>query len=84
MGVFSVQDETLTPLLTTPFIEQHGVISPDEKLIAFQSNETGRFEVYVQTFPDPVNRWRVSTNGGSGPVWRRDGRELFSSPTKPW
>jgi Tol biopolymer transport system component len=79
VGVYTIEDETFAPHLTTQFDEMNAVISPDGRLLAYQSDETGRFEVYVETYPDPVDRWRVSHDGGVGPVWRRDGRELFYS-----
>ena len=63
--------------LQTPFAEQHGRFSPDGKWIAYVSNETGRTEVYVQSFPPSGGKWQLSTNGGVTPRWRRDGRELF-------
>ena len=69
------------PLLQTEFDEQWGRFSPDGKWIAYQSNETGRDEVYVRAFsPDrsPTGaRWQVSTDGGVEPRWRADGTELF-------
>jgi serine/threonine protein kinase len=70
-------DKKPSPLLYTPFSESHGQISPDGKWLAYESNETGRVEVYVQPFPDGAGKWQVSTNGGNFPRWRRDGRELF-------
>jgi Tol biopolymer transport system component len=51
--------------------------SPDGAWMAFQSDETGRDEVFVQTFPGALARWRVSARGGRFPVWARDGHELF-------
>jgi serine/threonine protein kinase len=51
--------------------------SPDGKWIAYASNESQKFEVYVQTFPTGNGKWQVSTNGGVQPRWRRDGKELF-------
>src|SRR5262249_415037 len=51
--------------------------SPDGGWIAYQSNESGRFEIYVQPFPGPGGKWQLSTEGGSQPRWRRDGKELF-------
>ncbi len=57
--------------------EQGGQFSPDGTWIAYQSDESGRVEIYVQPFPGPGNKWPVSTNGGSQVRWRRDGRELF-------
>jgi hypothetical protein len=43
----------------------------------YQSNETGRDEVYATTFPTPTTRWQVSTEGGQWPTWRSDGKEIF-------
>jgi len=65
------------PLLQTPFTESHGIFSPDRRWIAYVSDESGRPEVYVQTFPVSTAKWRVSTAGGTQPRWRRDGKELF-------
>jgi serine/threonine protein kinase len=70
-------DRKPSPLLHTAFNESHGQISPDGKWLAYESNETNRFEVYVQPFPSGAGKWQVSTNGGHFPRWRRDGRELF-------
>ncbi len=53
-------------------------ISPDGRYIAYQSNESGQFQVYVRPFPKvDAGRWQVSTSGGTRPVWSRNGRELF-------
>jgi hypothetical protein len=52
-------------------------VSPDGKWLAYQSNETGRPEIYVKPFPDGPGKWQVSTDGGQFPRWRRDGNELF-------
>ena len=49
-----------------------------EGVIAYESDQTGRLEVYVRSFPDlSAGRWQVSTDGGMAPIWGRDGRELF-------
>jgi dipeptidyl aminopeptidase/acylaminoacyl peptidase len=61
----------------TPFDEKDGQFSPDGTQIAFHSNQSGRFEVYVRPFPGPGSPVRVSTNGGAQVRWRPDGRELF-------
>src|SRR5258708_35442407 len=55
----------------------HGQFSPDGRFVAYSSNESGKFEVYVQTFPPSDRKWPVSTGGGYEPRWRRDGRELY-------
>jgi Tol biopolymer transport system component len=63
--------------LQTPFNETRGQFSPDGKWIAYQSNQSGRFEIYVGSFPVPGRAWQVSTTGGTSPRWRKDGHELF-------
>jgi serine/threonine-protein kinase len=68
----------LMPLLKTTFGEQSAELSPDGRWLAYNSNESGRHEVYVRPFPDvDKGRWQVSTGGGSQPTWARNGRELF-------
>ena len=65
------------PFLATPFNEENGRLSPDGRWVAYESDQSGRREVYVVPFPGPGGRWQVSTNGGTFPRWRKDGRELF-------
>jgi Tol biopolymer transport system component/predicted Ser/Thr protein kinase len=65
------------PFLSTPFHEGEGVFSPDGRWVAYQSNESGRFEIYVRPFPGPGGQWQVSTAGGTMPRWRKDGKELY-------
>jgi eukaryotic-like serine/threonine-protein kinase len=65
------------PFLVTPFNERSPRFSPDGHWLAYESDETGRSEVYVQPFPGPGRKTRISTDGGGLPVWARDGRELF-------
>jgi len=64
------------PVVQTNFDERDGQFSPDGRWIAYQSNESGRFEIYVQSFPGG-GKWQISTNGGAQARWRRDGKELF-------
>jgi Tol biopolymer transport system component len=64
-------------VLGESFSEQQGRLSPNGKWIAYVSNETGAYEVYVQSFPPSGGKWQLSSNGGFTPRWRRDGRELF-------
>ena len=60
------------------FREEYGRFSPDGRLIAYLSDETGRNEVYVQTFPEADQRWQISSGGAAQrPLWRADGKELF-------
>ena len=53
------------------------MFSPDGRWLAYVSNESGRFEVYVQAYPGPGGKWPISIEGGNEPLWSRDGRELF-------
>ena len=65
-------------LIQSAFQEFSPELSPDGRWLAYQSNESGQYEVYVRPFPN-VNdaRWTISTGGGTRPAWSRDGRELF-------
>jgi serine/threonine protein kinase/Tol biopolymer transport system component len=64
-------------LIATSTFDSYAKFSPDGRLIAFVSEETGRAEVYVIRFDKPGEKWQVSTDGGQAPHWRRDGKELF-------
>ena len=64
-------------LFASKFTEAHGRVSPDGRWIAYASDESGRFEIYVTQFPQRRGRWQISTAGGSQPWWRGDGKELF-------
>lgn len=68
---------TPRPFLHSPANEMQGAVSPDGHWLAYSSDETGRWEVYVQAFPDGGWRRTVSTAGGVEPHWQRDGRRLF-------
>lgn len=63
--------------LATPDDESNGDFSPDNRWVAYASDESGRKEVYAASFPEPTRRFRVSSDGGSQPRWSRDGKELF-------
>jgi Tol biopolymer transport system component len=65
------------PFLRTPFAEGGASFSPDGRFLAYSSDETGRPEIYVRSFPSGDGKWRISTNGGTSARWRRDGQELF-------
>lgn len=70
-------NDTARPILDAPANEVLARISPDGRWIAYTSDESGTWEVYVQPFPDGAGKWQVSTGGGSHPLWRGDGKELF-------
>jgi serine/threonine protein kinase len=60
-----------------PWVVRNAQFSPDGKYVAYATNETGDWEVYVSSFPDASSKWQVSRGGGEEPRWRGDGRELF-------
>jgi hypothetical protein len=66
-------------IANTRFAEDNGQFSPNGQWVAFQTNESGRNEIVVQSFPNPTNKLHVSTEGGSFPRWRSDGKELYFS-----
>jgi hypothetical protein len=73
-------DRKPEPFVASEFHEAQGRLSPDGKWMAYTSNESGRFEVFVEPFPrgsGVAGKWPVSTAGGEDPGWRPDGRELF-------
>src|SRR5215471_8738595 len=65
------------PVVQSPADESDAQFSPDARWIAYMSGITGRREIFVQRFPTPGRRWRVSVEGGAQPRWRGDGKELF-------
>ena len=67
----------MVPFLVTKADEIDGQISADGKWVAYASNESGEWEIYVTTFPDASGKWQVSRGGGSEPRWRADGKEIF-------
>lgn len=70
------------PFLVTPFDERAPMISPDGRWLAYESNESGRNEVYVQSFPSATGKWQVSMGGGDRPVWSRRAQQLFYRNTE--
>jgi serine/threonine-protein kinase len=77
MGVLSIEDGAWKPLLATPAAEDTLAISPRGGWIAYESNDTGHYEVYVERFPEMGGRVQISAGGGRHPVWSRDERELY-------
>jgi Tol biopolymer transport system component len=70
-------DQRAQPFLQTRFNEGAPRFSPDGRWLAYVSDESGRWEIYVQPYPGPGGKWQISTDGGREPVWNRNGRELF-------
>ena len=71
------EDRAVAPLLVSEFNESNPTVSPDGAWIAYRSDESGRNEVYVGRFPDLGDRVRISTGGGTAPLWSQDGTELY-------
>jgi hypothetical protein len=72
-----LNDGNVRPFLKTPSNEAAPRFSPGGHWIAYVSDETGRFEVYVRPYPGPGGKWQISTAGATEPVWSPTGRELF-------
>ena len=79
ISLFSLEsDRTVRPLIDTPFDDRRPALSHDGRWMAYQSNEAGRFEIYVLPYPDVgAGRWQISIDGGVSPVWAHDGTELI-------
>jgi eukaryotic-like serine/threonine-protein kinase len=65
------------PFLNSPYDEVGPAFSPDGRWLAYASNESGNYEVYVRPFPGPGGKWLISTGGGGFPKWSHNGKELF-------
>ncbi len=70
-------DRKPIPFAAASFNESTPVFSPDGRFLAYISNESGRPEIYAQSFPGPGGKWQISTAGGTDPQWRADGKELY-------
>ena len=78
LWVLNLEGEPSTqPLLRTPYRESNGRISPDGHWIAYESDESGQWEIYIQAFPGLGKKVLVSTRGGNQAIWSHDGSELF-------
>jgi eukaryotic-like serine/threonine-protein kinase len=81
LWVVSVPDRKASPVLATEADEAEAGFSPDGKWIVYQSDQSGRYEIYVRPFPGAGTQWQISTDGGVHPVWRADQKEiLYESP----
>ena len=65
------------PFLMSPFDESAPAFSPNGRLLAYASDESGKLEVYLRSYPMSDRKWPVSTSGGTGPRWNRNGKEIF-------
>jgi len=70
-------DKKLTPFVQSPANETGAVLSPNGKWLAYASDESGRYEVYVTAFPGPGGKWQVSNGGGAAPHWAADGKQIY-------
>ena len=78
ISVFSLDgDRTPVLFLQTNFNEEYPMFSPNGRWIAYRSDESGQYQVYIRPFPSAEGKWQVSTAGGTYPVWNPDGKELF-------
>ena len=78
LDILDMRTREAKPLLATKFNERNGEISPDGRLLAYQSDETGRMEIYVRPFPDvDAGKKQISSGGGERPAWSRDGHRLY-------
>jgi dipeptidyl aminopeptidase/acylaminoacyl peptidase len=75
--ILDVPSGRVTPFLNSKFNESYPDFSPDGRWLAYSSDESGRFEVYVRSFPAPDVKHLVSAEGGGEPLWARDGKRLF-------
>jgi Tol biopolymer transport system component len=67
----------VVPFSVDAFFQGDSQFSPDGRWIAYDSDESGKSEVYVRPFPEGTGRWQISPSGGGNPIWRRDGKELY-------
>jgi Tol biopolymer transport system component len=72
-----LSDHKQQPIIQTPFNEGQPRFSPDGRWLAYNSDQSGRYEIYVQPYPGPGGKVQISTDGGTDPLWNRNGRELF-------
>src|SRR4029434_10727532 len=78
LAVPTFGDRKPTPLLETGFDKFQARVSPNSNFLAYSTNESGTYQIVVQTFPDASGgEWQISATGGVEPKWRRDGRELY-------
>jgi hypothetical protein len=74
---FNFADRKPRPIVEETSNQLQARLTPDGRWLAYASDESGKWEVYVRSFPEGPRKWLVSTGGGSQPMWRGDGKELF-------
>jgi len=77
VGLLTFAELKSSLFLKAPSVLRNAQFSPDGKWVAYASNESGKWEIYVTSFPEARGKWQVSTGGGEQPRWRGDGKELF-------
>jgi Tol biopolymer transport system component len=78
ISLLDMKSRTITPLIDLPGSAQHSsAVSPDGRWIAYASNETGRYEVWLEPLPRTTVRYRITSEGGSHPLWLPDGRSIY-------
>ena len=75
--LLDLKSRRVTPFLNARSYEAYPVFSPDGRWLAYSSDESGREEVYVRPFPNPGGKWKLSLEGGTEPLWARNGKQLF-------
>jgi len=82
LWVYRLSDHKAQPFLQTRFNEIAPRFSPDGRWLAYASDESGRYEIYVQPYPGPGGKWQISTDGGTEPVWAHNGELLYRNADK--
>jgi len=77
LASLSTEDKNPVVLLETPATEQNPALSPSGRWLAYSSDESGEFQIFVRAFPGPGGKWQVSAAGGVAPRWSPDGKELY-------
>lgn len=80
--VYDTTTKKLSELVATPAKEWNAIFSPDGKWVAYRSDESGRYEIYVRSFGGPEGRWQISTNGGTNPMWKQPNEILYMEGEK--
>jgi serine/threonine-protein kinase len=75
----AIEPASVRTIVEGPGDDLQGVVSPDGRYMAYQSDESGGYQIYIRRFPDGEGKWQASVAGGAFPRWSRDGRELFFS-----